>query len=414
MDPEAMPPPRPAGTVDPAAVQAISDWLVAQGLATAGFEAMFAGFCERLADADIRLWRGFVSMRTLHPSVATIGYVWQSDTGVRSQSLLHEDLESDEVMRSPFRYMLDRDLQRLRVPLDRPGNGPDFPVLDEFREAGATDYYAATVGFRFLDDAEERTGVIASWATDRPGGFTDADIATLDRLLPRLALSLKATLTWQIAGNVLGTYVGQEAGQRILAGRIRRGQAEVIRAVVLFADLRGFTAMSDLIPRDDLLPTLDAYFECMVPPVAERGGQVLKFIGDGLLAVFDLSGGPRDAVCRQALDATIDALERVEALNAGRRGVGLPILPLQLALHLGDVFYGNVGAHDRQDFTVIGPAVNEASRIEALCSALERNLLISASFVEAATACRHRLVPVGFHVLRGVREPQELFTVVDG
>jgi len=414
MDREKAPLPRASGTADRAAVQAISDWLVAQGLHTAGFEEMFAGFCERLAEADIRLWRGFVSMRTLHPSVATIGYVWRPAVGIQGEALLHDDLESDEVLRSPFRYMIDHDVARLRIALDRPAGGPDFPVLDEFRRAGATDYYATTVGFRFADEAPDRSGVIASWTTDRPGGFTEADIATLDRLLPRLALSLKATLTWQIAGNVLDTYVGPEAGRRILGGRIRRGQAEVIRAVVLFADLRGFTAASDEIPRDDLLATLDAYFECMVAPIVERGGQVLKFIGDGLLAVFDLSGGRRDAVCRSALDAAIDALGRVEALNAARQASGLHILPLQLSLHLGDVFYGNVGARDRQDFTVIGPAVNEASRIEALCGELERNLLISSTFVEAATSCRHRLVPVGFHVLRGVRQPQELFTVGPG
>jgi adenylate cyclase len=187
-----------------------------------------------------------------------------------------------------------------------------------------------------------------------------------------------------------------------------------MRAVVLFTDLSGFTAMSDLIPRDDLLATLDAYFECMVAPVVERGGEVLKFTGDGLLAVFDLSNGPRDAVCRSALDAALDALGRNEALNARRDAAGQRTLALEIALHLGDVFYGNIGARDRQDFTVIGPAVNEASRIEALCGALERNLLISTSFVEAATACRHRLMPVGFHVLRGVRRPQELFTVRDG
>ena len=405
---------RQAGGVDRDAVQEISDWLVGQGLRTAGFETMFAGFCERLVDLGIPLWRGNIGMRTLHPSVDAIAYNWRPAVGIQSEALRHDDVESEQTRNSPFPYVLENGLMQLRVRLDRPGSGPDFPLFDEFRRGGATDYYASVVAFAFPRQEGDRAGLISSWTTDRPGGFTDSDIATLDRLLPRLGLSLKATLTWQIAGNLLDTYVGPEAGQRILGGSIRRGEADIIRAVILFADLRGFTAASDAMPREALLATLDSYFECMVAPVVERGGQVLKFIGDGLLATFDLTDGPRDVVCRQALDAALDAMERVETLNAARARAGLPILPLQQALHLGDVFYGNVGARDRQDFTVIGQAVNEASRIEALCGALARNLLISATFAEAATACRHRLEPVGFHVLRGLTAPLELFTVKAG
>ena len=203
----------------------------------------------------------------------------------------NDDMESEEVLRSPIRYMLDNRIPTLRVRLDQSNDAPGFPILDEFRRAGATDYYARIVGFSFPEAEVSRAGLVSTWTSDRPGGFTTAEIATLDRLLPRLGLSLKATLTWQIAGNVLDTYVGREAGRRILGGRIRRGQAEVIRAVVLFTDLSGFTAMSDLIPRDELLATIDAYFECMVAPIVERGGQVLKFTGDGVLAVFDDVGG---------------------------------------------------------------------------------------------------------------------------
>lgn len=411
MDRESLSSPLEASDADPVVVQAISDWLVAQGLNTADFAPMFAGFCERLAEAGVRLWRGYVGMRTLHPSVASITYSWRPGTGIHVDQLRYDEMEAEEVVRSPVRYMLDNRIPTLRVRLDQDTNEPGFPLLDEFRRAGATDYYARIVGFHFPEEEASRAGLVSTWTSDRPGGFTSDEIATLDRLLPRLGLSLKATLTWQIAGNLLDTYVGPEAGRRILGGRIRRGQAEVIRAVVLFADLSGFTAMSDMIPRDELLAVLDDYFECMVAPIVERGGQVLKFTGDGILAVFDLSTVPRDAVCRSALDAALDALGRVAALNKGREAAGQRTLALEIALHLGDVFYGNVGARDRQDFTVIGPAVNEASRIEALCGALERNLLISTSFVEAATACRHRLIPVGFHVLRGVRRPQELFTV---
>lgn len=392
-------------------VQEVSDWLVGQGLRTAGFETMFAGFCERLASAGIRVWRGNIGMRTLHPSVEAIAYSWRPGIGIQAESVLHDDRESEETRNSPFMYILENGLLQLRIRLDRPGSGPNFPLLDEFRRGGATDYYASLVAFDFPYQPADGVGVLSSWTTDRPGGFTDADIAILDRLLPRLGLSLKATLTWQIAGNVLDAYVGPDAGRRILGGSIRRGEAEIIRAVLLFADLQGFTAASDAIPREALLGTLDSYLDCMVGPLVERGGEVLKFMGDGLLAAFELGTGPRDTVCRQALDAALDALSRVGVLNGARARDGLPTLPLHVALHLGDVLYGNIGARGRQDFTVIGPAVNEASRIEELCGVLGHDLLLSSAFADAATACRGRLLPLGQYSLRGVPERQALYTV---
>lgn len=230
-------------------------------------------------------------------------------------------------------------------------------------------------------------------------------------MLPRLALSLKSTLTYQISVNLLDTYVGPDAGRRILDGEIRRGAAEVIRAVLWFADLRGFTAFSDTTPKEEVFGTLDEYFDCMVRPLVGHGGQGLKFLGDGLIGTFDLQHMAKDAVCRASLDSAVEALKLVDELNAARRAAGKPVLRLDLALHLGDVLYGNVGALDRQDFTLIGPAVNEASRIEALCETLDRNLLISETFATAASQCTGRLVSVGRHHLRGVRDAQELFTV---
>jgi adenylate cyclase len=231
--------------------------------------------------------------------------------------------------------------------------------------------------------------------------------------LPRLGLSLKATLTYQFAVNLLDTYVGRDAGKRIRSGEIRRGHAEIIRAVVWYADLRGFTALTDTVPTDELQATLDEYFNCMVCPLMGRGGQVLNFIGDGLLATFDLENAGKDSVCREALDSAVEALDLVKRLNAERSAAGQPVMELDLALHLGDVLYGNVGALDRQDFTVIGPAVNEASRIEDQCERLGRNILLSETFAAAAIQCSDRLMSLGRHSLRDVRAPQELFTVKD-
>jgi len=400
------------GEPDPQQIQSISDWLVRQGLRTAEFDILFGGFCELLREAGVPLWRGQASMRTLHPSIDSIAYIWRPETAVERAEFYYSDVESEAFLQSPFRYMLDSATHRLRRRLVD-GEANEFPILNEFRTAGATDYYARVITFRFETDEARRGGVITSWTTDRPGGFTDGNIATLDRLLPRLALSLKATLTYQFAVNLLDTYVGRDAGKRIRSGEIRRGDAEVIRAVVWFADLRGFTALTDTVPKDELLRTLDEYFNCMVYPLMGRGGQVLKYIGDGLLATFDIENAGTDAVCRQALDSAVEALSLVQELNAERAAAGQPVMELDLALHLGDVLYGNVGALDRQDFTVIGPAVNEVSRIEDKCESLDRHILLSEAFAAAAVHCSDRLVSLGRHALRDVREPQELFTLKD-
>ena len=413
--PPAAPKPAPkqaAGELDPHDVQTISDWLVRQGLRTAEFDTMFGGFCERLGAAGVPLWRGQVSMRTLHPSIEAVAYIWRPETAVESAPFYYGDADSDEFLHSPFHHILETGARRLRHRLGD-GETGNFPILEEFRAAGATDYYARLVPFTFEPGERRRGGVITSWVSDRPGGFSDGHIATLDRLLPRLGLSLKATLTYQFAVNLLDTYVGRDAGRRIRSGEIRRGHAEIIRAVVWYADLRGFTALTDEMAPDALLATLDEYYNCMVYPLTGRGGQVLKFIGDGLLATFDLEGKGRDAVCREALDAAVEALELVRRLNDERSASGQPVMELDLALHLGDVMYGNVGALDRQDFTVIGPAVNEAARIEAQCELLQRHILLSETFADAAAQCSARLVSLGRHRLRGVREAQELFTLKD-
>ena len=404
--------PATVGKLDPHEIQSISDWLVRQGLRTAEFDILFGGFCELTRGAGVPLWRGQISMRTLHPSIDSIAYIWRPETAVESAEFYYSDVESDAFLHSPFHHMLTTNTRRLRRRL-ADGKISEFPILNEFSAEGATDYYARIISFDFEVGEARRGGVITSWTTDRPGGFTDGDIATLDRLLPRLGLSLKATLTYQFAVNLLDTYVGRDAGKRIRSGKIRRGHAEVIRAVVWFADLRGFTAFTDVVPKDELLRTLDEYFNCMVYPLMGRGGQVLKYIGDGLLATFDLENAGKDSVCREALDSAAEALELVRELNAERAAAGLPVMELDLALHLGDVFYGNVGALDRQDFTVIGPAVNEVSRIEDQCEPLGHKILLSESFAEAAAHCSDRLVSLGRHKLRDVREPQELFTLKD-
>ena len=204
---------------------------------------------------------------------------------------------------------------------------------------------------------------------------------------------------------------GPEAGARVLQGEIRRGSLDVIRAAILYADFRGFTRIADRVERDLLIDMLNQYFDCLVPIVHGHGGQVLKFLGDGLLATFPLDGHAPAAACTRALDAAAETLRCVAAVNQERAAEAKPVMALDLVLHLGDLFYGNVGSADRLDFTVNGPAVNEASRIEALCVQHERNLLVSETFARAATDSADRLVSIGRFALRGVRTAQSIYTL---
>jgi len=305
--------------------------------------------------------------------------------------------------------MFDTGIDVVRRRLTGPNAQLDFQILDEIAAEGATDYYMRMVEFDLTGAYYLKTGMASSWTTDRPGGFTDEEIAVFERLLPRLALTAKTRLIREIAENVLDTYVGPEAGRRIMRGDIHRGSLDVIRAVIVYADLRGFTATSDSVPGDRLAPMLDRYFEAMVPPITRRGGQVLKFLGDGLLATFDLDGRERDSICSDALQSAYEIIADVAEANGARRAADLPTMDLDIALHLGEVMFGNVGAEDRLDFTVIGPAVNETCRIEALCKPLGTTLVASGAFVEGAGDRGFR--SLGRHRLRGVGQDHELFAL---
>lgn len=399
------------GILAPRHIQGISDWLITQGLQSADFDAILSGFGDRLNALGLQIQRGMIAMRTLHPSVDALDYVWHRGGIVESEDHTPDQVDSESWLRSPLKYLFDTGGDVLRRRLAGPVAQLDFPLFEQLAADGATDYYMRITEFDLTGSKELETGMVSSWTTDREGGFGDEEIAVLERLLPRLALTAKVRLTRDIAENVLDTYVGPEAGRRIMRGDIRRGSLDVIRAVIVYADLRGFTAISDRIPGDRLAPMLDRYFEAMVPPVARRGGQVLKFLGDGMLATFDLEGRERDSICSDALQSAYEMVAGVAETNAARRVAGLPTMDLDVALHLGDVLYGNVGAADRLDFTVIGPAVNEASRIETLCETLGHNVLISETFASAALTCSGRLIPVGTHELRGVRDSQTLYTI---
>jgi adenylate cyclase len=248
---------------------------------------------------------------------------------------------------------------------------------------------------------------LQTWATDRPSGFTGAEIASLEEINPALAMVVETRAIRRITDNLLDTYLGPLAGRRVLAGQIRRAVGERLRAVIMITDMRGFTALSDRLPGDEVIELLDDYFDAIVTSVEARKGETLKFMGDGVLSIFPATDeGDFSEASAQALEAALTGLERLDMVNEARREADRTQVRCGIGLHVGEVNFGNVGAPARLDFTVIGPAVNLASRIEGLTKQLLRPILVSSAF---ARVCPRSLVSLGFHPVPGLFEPEEVF-----
>jgi adenylate cyclase len=390
-------------------------WAVREGLRGAGAYDLFDGYCQRLVIHGVPLWRGFVAMQTLHPQWSGYGYTWQRDlNAIQPQQFARSDLAEPEWLGSPMYDLIQRARNgehdpRMRRRLEVGAEQRDFAVLEEFFGQGATDYFAQVFTFGDRGDPSQGTGVVYSFASDRDGGFGDDDLALLQATLPGLSLAMKAHASHVIASALLQTYLGEETGRRVHAGAIERGSVETVHAVLWFADIRGFTPTSDSWPGPVVIELLNSVFEVLAATLRSRGGEVLKFLGDGMLATLSFAEADRAKTCRAALDAAVETMQALADLNAAREKAGLPTVTVDLALHVGDVLYGNVGAADRLDFTVVGPAVNEVARIEALCEPLQHAILTSAEFAAAVNDTDNRLVSLGQHNLRGVRVAKEIF-----
>ncbi|MEZ5859576.1 MAG: adenylate/guanylate cyclase domain-containing protein [Geminicoccaceae bacterium] len=383
------------------------DWLIGAALDLTDEQTLFAGLCDRLSLAGVGITRAYLASEVLHPLIGARGFMWQGEGAVR------EDYGHDGIgvvdpnwRRSPFFHMLDRSLDRLHVRLDASLEPRRFPLLDRLAAQGCTDYLA--LGRRMVSTAAlgGQDGILTSWTTMRPGGFEAGETALIERCMAPLALAFKGFRAVDTARTLACTYLGQDAGSRVLAGEIRRGEPVTIEAVLWYSDLEGFTRIADTTPADRLMALLNAYAEALVGVVDSRGGDVLKFMGDGILALFR-----GDDAAARALAAAIAAQRAVGELNAARRGAGEPVTEFYLGLHRGDVLYGNIGSRERLDFTVIGPAVNEVARIEAMCRSLDRRVVVSRAFAETAGAAREHLVSLGRYALRGVGRAQELYTI---
>ncbi len=395
-------------------------WVAQTGLAGEPELTLVTGFCERAVTTGLPLARVHVFVDSLDPVHEGRLYRWGHDAGLAPEqeygrtsvtggpvpdfALSHAAI--DAWRGSPFYRMRETGeaLLRRRIPA---ADEREFNMLADIRTAGFTDYVAIINRFAESGSIGDMDCVYSSWATKEPGGFRDEHIAALQRLAPFLALAVKSVALTRMAGTLMQTYLGRDAGRRVLSGRIVRGVAEHIDAVLWFSDLRGFTRITDTTP-EHVIPLLNDYADVIVSAIHEQGGDVLKFIGDGALAIF--TADDRNRACSAALTAAVTARQGVANLNERRAAQGLPTTDMYLGLHVGEVFYGNIGSTDRLDFTVIGPAVNEVSRIAAMCRSVDQPMLVSAAFAEVGNN-KGRLLSVGRYALRGVSAAQELFTL---
>ena len=378
------------------------DWLVGEARRLPDGPGLLRGLCERLVAAGLPLARASFHVRVLHPQLFGMGFYWQRGIDdIRVFRAEHGIQQTALYQQSPMRVLFEG-AGAVRQRLDLSEVDFRFPLFSELRAEGLTDYVALPI--TFTDGKIHGT----TWSSDRPGGFATEDLAQIYDLLPVFGLLLEIHLNRRIAVNLLDTYVGHAAGEHILRGQITRGSGETVRAAIWYCDLRGFTALSERLDRDALLACLNQYFDSMAKPVDQHGGEILKFIGDAMLAMFPLDS---DEACRRALQAALDARAAMAELNRERAARGEEALEFGIALHAGDVMYGNIGAANRLDFTVVGPAVNVASRLERLCRELGLNLVVSDTFAGMCMACEYR--PLGSFQLVGISRPVEAFTVAE-
>jgi adenylate cyclase len=379
-------------------------WLLTEARQIRESKAFVTALAERFLDHGIEVSRLVIGVPILHPHVFATSTRWDAGVGAseRTFRLTAETLPVLE--NSPVKTVYSGGGSVRCDPTQPPREG-EFNILADLRREGVTDYIALSVPF------SDGTTKLLAVATRRPGGFRDEEIQLFESLTPALGAVLETHALRLTARTLLDTYVGRQAGARVLSGVIKRGMGETIRSVIWLADLRGFTGFSETLPGAELIQLLNDYFGRMCQGLDAEGGEVLKFIGDALLAIFPVRDEDPEKACARALTAASSVQASLAALNDERIAAGNPRIDYGIALHLGDVIYGNIGGENRLDFTVIGPAVNLAARIGSLCRDLDRPLLLSADFVAASGV---EAEPLGTFPLKGLKEAQTVYAPAAG
>lgn len=393
---------------------AISAWVVEAGLAGTAEPELLHGFCERCRAAGLTVERALALVDTLHPNFEGRAFHWTPEEQARpamEYGRTNEGEAAETWQQGVFGHIRNNGLLEWHGRFD--GERLPFDQIEAMRPKGYSSLLALVHRFAGEGVFGEMDCIYSYWATKKSGGFAASDLASLRKLLPPLALAIKSISLARVTRTLVEVYLGQGAGSRVLNGKIMRGVAERIDTVLWFSDLRGYTSITDQAAPDDIIPLLNDYADAVINAVQGHGGDVLKLIGDGVLAIFegdDLAEG-----CRKALAAEADMRSRIEATNAERSGRSAPITSVYLGLHVGEVFFGNIGSENRLDFTVVGPAVNEVNRIASMCRSADRTLLLSSRFADLVAATHgDKLARVGRYALRGVSRGQDLYTLDQG
>ena len=371
---------------------------------------MFEGLCNRIHAIGIPLGRARLTWPTLHPLFQAETILWRRGSDTEFEQFMHQESQSDAWLLSPMRYMFENDVLVLRRNLDGPSKLLDFPVLEEVAAQGMTDYFVIITPLSVRNEAgiKGQMGIISTFSADRAGGFNNEELEALQKIQRRFAVACKTVIQSRIARNISETYLGREAGSRVLAGSIRRGDGRETKAVVWYNDMRDSTALADTMPGADYIQLLNTYFDCTATPVIDAGGEVLDFIGDAVLAIFPYQDAvEQKAAVKAATTALQNVIKARDALNAERAEQGLFPIRFGIGLNTGTVMFGNIGVSQRLTFSVIGPTVNEVSRIEAMTKATGIDALVTREIVALDPG---KWVSIGNQRLPGVSEEIELFT----
>ncbi|MCP4327493.1 MAG: adenylate/guanylate cyclase domain-containing protein [Alphaproteobacteria bacterium] len=378
--------------------EAVCAWLIGEARLIANDADYLNAFGERLVAAGLPIERVSTGVPTLHPQLDFVSGLWERGKGTQGRTYRRTPDTVAVFENSPL-FIVYTEARTVRCRLETPPRDGEFTILPDLRAAGLTDYVAIPLPF---SDGSTKA---VSYATDRPGGFDDVEIALLEAIGPYVAALEEAIYMRRVTGILLDTYVGRVAGRRVLDGAIKRGMQENIRAAIWFSDLKGFTALSEIVPGPRLIDLLNDYFDIVTAAIETEGGEVLKFIGDAVMAIFQPDGDDSEAAHR-ALAAARSAAAALADRNVVRKAEARPLIGFGIALHVGDVLYGNVGGESRLDFTVIGPAVNLASRIEGLTRELDRTVLVSAQF---AALHGGEFEPLGEFAFKGIAEKRAVY-----
>ena len=384
-------------------LQQLTDWLIDGARTVVNSPRLMAEICERLVETGLPLWRVGIFVRTLHPDIYGRNFVWRPGAEVEVGTVDFKILDSPDFRSSPLIHVFQQGLE-VHARVDDPQSSR-FPIIEGMRAEGVTDYIALPL--LFTDGSVHAS----SWTTKQPGGFTDDQLAALRKIVTPLARVVEIVNLRRMASSLLDTYVGNRAGARIMGGQIRRGHTESMNAAIWLSDLRGFTALSDRLPSETVVDILNQYFDCQVGAIRSHGGEVLKYMGDGLLAVFPIDEyiGDEQQVCSRVLEAAHESRASVADM---RFPIGETVERFRfgVALHVGRILYGNIGGGNRLDFTCIGPAVNLAARLEKIASRLQRTVVASEGF---AGICRGAWSELGEFPIAGFSKAERVFGLID-